>query len=285
MKIVFVVILLFFWSSIGAQVRPEYSGMWYNPDQDGHGLSLEVLDAERSAGFWYRYDESGEPEWWLLQGTNHSANAEFGPHMKLAAYRFHGMISGIWDPATNTSVHVTDVMVEFHDCNNITVYDVWAAPAIDMIRLTHIAELECEDQTPMPTMLEHIASAPWLLTITGTEHSFVDITVASDGTFQYGGGSLLCNFEAQLSMDTADDTVLYLTHLSSDNDEFCLAGGLGQPLVGKSYTNYEVCLPNLLWGDPFCADYDEALVFMLCEGGEAECNPDGEGIVLHRTLD
>ena len=48
MKILLSITLLFFWSSISAQILPEYSGSWYNRDQNGHGLSIEVIDDERT---------------------------------------------------------------------------------------------------------------------------------------------------------------------------------------------------------------------------------------------
>jgi hypothetical protein len=267
MKIIFTVILLFFWSSISAQIRPEYSGMWYNPDQDGHGLSLEVLDSERSAGFWYRYDENGEPEWWLLQGTNHPANGEFGPHMKLEAYCFHGMIPGVWDPATKTGIHVTDVLVEFHDCNNITVYDVWAAPAIDMIRLTHISGLECSNSgvIKMPVTLEDIAREPWNMTFLDTELVMPDLVIGPDGTFRFGGGMMLCGYDAQITVDETDSSLLHFTITDSNWIEFCQREPYGSPIEGRFYENYYLCYPNIATLEEHCSVMKEAMAFPTSE--------------------
>ena len=78
MKVLFTLILVFSTSSlfgdsildIGFNVRPSWSGAWYNPDQSGHGISVEVLDDERTAFFWYTYDLDGNPVWLTARGVN-----------------------------------------------------------------------------------------------------------------------------------------------------------------------------------------------------------------------
>lgn len=270
MKIILAVVLLLSWSSIGAQVRPEYSGMWYNQDQSGHGLSIEVLDAGRSVGFWYRYDENGEPEWWLLQGTNHAADGEFGPHIKLAAYRFHGMIPGVWDPETNTRVHVTDVMVEFHDCNNITVYDVWDAPAIDMIRLTHVAGLYCggTGATKMPVTLEDITREPWNMTYPdSTIWIDDDIVIDPDGTFTFGSGMMIpCRHDARITVDETDPSLLHFTVTGSSG--YCPQELYDAPPEGRFYENYYLCYNDMETLEKRCGVKAEAMVFSTSEAKE-----------------
>ena len=63
-------IFLALMSSAHAQVLPEYSGSWFNPNQDGHGINIEVIDAQRSIGFWYTYTQTGAPQWFLFDGAN-----------------------------------------------------------------------------------------------------------------------------------------------------------------------------------------------------------------------
>ncbi len=43
------------------------SGLWYNPQQSGSGLNLEVQGG-RLAGYYYGYDQDGDPEWRLFSG-------------------------------------------------------------------------------------------------------------------------------------------------------------------------------------------------------------------------
>lgn len=278
MKIIFLVVLLFLWSSIGAQVRPEYSGMWYNPDQDGHGLSLEVLDAERSVGFWYRYDESGEPEWWLLKGTNHAATTEFGPefgpYMKLEAYRFHGMIPGVWDPATNTRVHVTDLVIHFHDCNNITVtvFEPWSMSGIEMTRLTHIAGLKCVD--PVPPSLEELVG-DWIVSI-GFGHA-VPTTVTPEGSFEFVSDDLACSWRGQIGYELTGSPMFHVMVTEK-------TPGCGDMLYSTEYPvlhrEHAVCFrPPLWWPEP-CKDYDEVLELEICAGDPCDLG----GLVLYRDL-
>lgn len=50
-------------------IRADISGSWYNPDQSGHGLMVEVLDQQRAVVAWYTYDGMGAPLWLIGNGT------------------------------------------------------------------------------------------------------------------------------------------------------------------------------------------------------------------------
>lgn len=52
-----------------APIDAHASGNWYNPDQSGHGLQIEVLDLSQAAVAWYTFDEQGNPLWLLGIGT------------------------------------------------------------------------------------------------------------------------------------------------------------------------------------------------------------------------
>ncbi len=43
------------------------TGAWYNPDQSGSGISLEIQGG-KLVGFYYGYDAQGRPEWQLFNG-------------------------------------------------------------------------------------------------------------------------------------------------------------------------------------------------------------------------
>jgi hypothetical protein len=49
-------------------IRGDLSGSWYNPEQSGHGLMVEVLDERHVVLAWYTYDSSGDPLWLFGQG-------------------------------------------------------------------------------------------------------------------------------------------------------------------------------------------------------------------------
>ncbi|WP_353410837.1 hypothetical protein [Pseudoteredinibacter isoporae] len=54
-----------FYPVIGGQM----SASWYNPQQSGHGLSVEVLNDGRAIIYWYTFDQSGAPYWIVGTGT------------------------------------------------------------------------------------------------------------------------------------------------------------------------------------------------------------------------
>lgn len=268
MKIIFTIILLFFWSSISAEIRPEYSGTWYNHDQRGHGLSLEVLDAERSAGFWYLYDTAGEPFWLLLDGVN------TGNRIEMTAYHFSGMVMGEWDPATNSGTEYGEVIVEFTDCNNATLnaYTTeWGAlmDSIPLQRLTHIAGLECQGPETGPltmTQLEgdwnvqHGQSFAW--TLYGT-------VIEPDGTYTYGGDDMRpCLYSGQIEIDEGDSPTLSITYTSSD---FCTPGDTPFTKFGNYYENYNFCLFDYELMKPDCEFRSQVMVFPSCPGDSEFC--------------
>jgi hypothetical protein len=50
-------------------LRAAMSGNWFNPDQSGHGVQIEILDNARAVIAWYTYDGAGEPLWLFGVGT------------------------------------------------------------------------------------------------------------------------------------------------------------------------------------------------------------------------
>lgn len=413
MKKILIFALLFIWTSAQAQVRPEHTGMWYNPNQDGHGLILEYLSDTRMMGFWYLYDLDGNPSWLLLDGQILKTPLSI---VEFQAYEFIGSPPTDWNPYAHERSKAGEVVVEFHDCNNASVTMkvgpmddigggyVWWDP-IPMERLTYIQGLECgmsslygdwhitwqpsnqlvyiyndvtvfsdgsfrwaipmmntylngkvteDPDTGALTMvteldpnapdteprawvgehvdnkvicfdvvtskyngcvvfnqmieftevkdgsvmtlfrgpaassvewagtLEHLTIEPWTMHWTSTSHMQPDIPIASDGTFRYGGGSMLCEYEARITIDRNDIFKVELVHTWSTNDGFCLAM-YDDPAPGKVYQNYEVCIPSLV--GELCAIHDEALVFdTFAINSDGERVPGDEKVILFRDF-
>lgn len=248
MKIVFSIVLLFFWSSIGAQVRPEYSGMWYPPTQSGHGLSLEVLDRHRSAGFWYLYDRYGKPFWLLLEGYN------VENRMELTAYYYEGMVMDEWDPDTNNVTVWGHVTVEFHDCMHATVkvtrdtfHGTINSYMSDMTRLTHIAGLECSGEPadlppPNPGSMEFFTEHEWNMLSPHSNTRISGIQIAPDGTFTVSG-YFDCEILFQVKTDWTGNS-FEITYAPTDDE--CTLPESDDPvtLFGELYEDHEVCYWN-----------------------------------------
>jgi hypothetical protein len=46
----------------------DYSGLWWNPNESGWGLSLHQSPTHAVFGAWFVYNSGGQPEWYTLQG-------------------------------------------------------------------------------------------------------------------------------------------------------------------------------------------------------------------------
>jgi len=46
-----------------------FNGAWYDPDADGQGFNLEVMENGAVVSFWYTYTSEGSQRWFLLQGN------------------------------------------------------------------------------------------------------------------------------------------------------------------------------------------------------------------------
>jgi hypothetical protein len=57
------------------EINPGHSGMWYNPSQSGHGLTVEVLADQRIMLAWYVFDQQGQQIWLVGAGTYSGADA------------------------------------------------------------------------------------------------------------------------------------------------------------------------------------------------------------------
>lgn len=132
------VILLVIVGTVSAEVRPEYSGAWYNPSQSGHGFSVEVIDSERSIAFWYAYDPEGKPIFLLASGTN------VGNRIVADVYYYEGMIWGEFDPTKNVSQSWGTLTITFQDCKNASLtYDsTMTGYGSGQMPLYHLASVE-----------------------------------------------------------------------------------------------------------------------------------------------
>ena len=164
MKVLFTLVLVFLTASVfgdsildtGFNVRPSWSGAWFNPDQPGHGISVEVLDEERTVFFWNTYDSDGKPLWLIAQGVNEDVRLTglFLPFIRVeaTAYYHDGMIFGEFDPATINQQEWGTIILDFSylECNSAHMewyptMEGFTQGSTDLERLTSLSELDCVD--------------------------------------------------------------------------------------------------------------------------------------------
>ena len=155
MKVIFALLLVFSSVSVfgdSKNIRPSYSGAWYNIDQPGHGINVEVLDDENTIFFWYTYDQDGKPFWLHAQGVNSEITLLLIPHIRVeaTAYYHEGMIWGEFDPLTNTQQEWGTIVLDFpySECHRahmewFPTMEGFTQGATDLVRLTSLYELDC----------------------------------------------------------------------------------------------------------------------------------------------
>ncbi|MDT8438601.1 MAG: hypothetical protein RQ729_06300 [Wenzhouxiangellaceae bacterium] len=58
-------------------MQPGQTAAWFDPDRNGEGWQIEILDARRALGYWFTYDESGNPRWLLGVGDIEGLRIDF----------------------------------------------------------------------------------------------------------------------------------------------------------------------------------------------------------------
>lgn len=125
-----------------------FSGLWYNPDQDGHGFSISVHSATSASVYWYTFSPFGSPIW------IYGAGDIIVDRIESSAYFLQGMEFGTWDPDDKDVLDWGIFDIEFHSCNSATLtYDStlsyqsgeeFGSGTIPLVRLASIDGLECQ---------------------------------------------------------------------------------------------------------------------------------------------
>lgn len=135
-------------ASSSVEVSAAFSGLWYNPDQDGHGFSISVHSATRATVYWYTFSPMGSPIW------IHGAGDIIVDRIESTAYYLEGMEFGTWDPSDKRVFTWGNFTIEFHSCNSATLTysstlkyesgEEFGSGTIPLVRLASIDGLECQ---------------------------------------------------------------------------------------------------------------------------------------------
>jgi hypothetical protein len=130
-------------TAVHAKLPGGISGTWYNPEQSGHGLSVNLVDPGLAVVIWHTFDPAGNPLTLYIQGPVH------GRTISGIAYAPRGMQFGSFDPAALQLPVWGEVIIEFADCLGAVLR--WSAsdPAygsgtIPIERLTYIDGVDCD---------------------------------------------------------------------------------------------------------------------------------------------
>jgi hypothetical protein len=146
-------------------VKHKYSGSWFNPDRDGEGFIVEVLDRPGPYGegyeivvFWFTYTQDGKQAWMVGTGAvvgrvaevefEITRGASFG-----AGFHAEDVVRERWG----------DLRLEFLDCNQAHAQYAgeFGSGQLDLTRLSNIEGLGCEDPDNAEVSDNAINSGAW----------------------------------------------------------------------------------------------------------------------------
>jgi hypothetical protein len=141
-------------TAVQAKLPGGISGTWYNPDQNGHGLSVNLVDDGLAIVIWHTFDPDGNPLTLYIQGPVH------GRTITGVAYAPRGMQFGSFDPAALQLPVWGEVVLEFNDCQHASLR--WSAGdaaygsgeiAIERLTFVHGVDCDLPPINPLPTGL------------------------------------------------------------------------------------------------------------------------------------
>ncbi len=94
-------------------ITPGHSALWYDPNQNGHGINVYVLENQRILVVWYVYDQQGNPLWLLGVGTHDGVKATMDVTISTGA-----MFPPNFDSNDVNTVDWGKFELAFSDCTN-----------------------------------------------------------------------------------------------------------------------------------------------------------------------
>jgi hypothetical protein len=128
-------------------ITSAFTGAWYDPNQSGHGIMLEVLSDNRLLAYWFSFDPDGYSQVWF-GGVGAIDN-------DLAIVGVDMSRGGRWipnfDPSQFSLLSWGSLMFQFSDCNHGRVdftadnsFTSYGSGHMDLTRLTMPAGLACD---------------------------------------------------------------------------------------------------------------------------------------------
>ena len=115
---------------------------WYNPERDGEGLVLEVLDEDKALLYWFTYDADGNQRW-LLDVGEISGNEIVFPELTVTR---GGRFGPDFDPDEVELEVVGEASLSFSDCDHgeFTYSAFGRNETIPMVRLSQTMAAGCQ---------------------------------------------------------------------------------------------------------------------------------------------
>jgi hypothetical protein len=142
-----------------------YSGSWFNPDRDGEGFIVEVLNRPGPEGagfevvvFWFTYTPEGKQAWMVGTGTVEGRIAEIEFEITRGA-----SFGADFDPEDVIRDRWGSMRLEFLNCSQAHAQYAgqYGSGQIDLSRLSAIEGLDCNDPEGQMTSGNAALSGAW----------------------------------------------------------------------------------------------------------------------------
>ncbi len=255
-----------------AQFMSELGGHWFNPEQDGHGLTVNVVDVGRTVAYWYVYDELGNPDWYLLDGLNFgpAAGLDLQHRVEGSMWQCEGMRFGDFDPDLNQCVEVGEFNLEFADCG-VAAFR-WTLDGdsrqMPLQRLSHLQNHEC------PPFVSRRLRGDWSASTTvgpiwPTQGQWFDVTIDPTGYFEFTDESD-CLWSGRIRERGDDVRLSYRNHQCGwDIEPLDLPGSYISPFIlcssGGTCVEYPAAMgfQGIAWSPDLGEPFDVHLRFFI----------------------
>jgi hypothetical protein len=122
-------------------IEPGVSGAWFDPDHNGEGFLLEILDDQRAIIYWFTYDGLGNQRWFIGEGEIVANEIIFPDLIQTAGGRF----GPDFDPDQVLRQSVGTASFLWRDCNQASMkHDIDAPRSRQQLdRLSQLLAIEC----------------------------------------------------------------------------------------------------------------------------------------------
>ncbi len=135
------------WSALAQNnfsIQPAHSGTWFNAEQSGHGLFIQVLEGGIVVTCWFVFDLDGNRAWLCGSGVIDGNQVLMNVNIVEG-----GAFPPLFDSEQINRIPWGTLLLIFQDCDNVLVEWVTEHPgfssgSLDMQRLTGIAGLVCQ---------------------------------------------------------------------------------------------------------------------------------------------
>lgn len=129
--------------AVAKQIDSTVTGSWYNPQQDGHGFSVEYLNASTTLIYWYVYTPDGAPTFLVIAASNQGTSASG------TAYIQEGMRFGAFDPDDVERTVWGTVTFTYNSCGSATLQynstdQSYGNGTIQLTKLVEVEGVKCK---------------------------------------------------------------------------------------------------------------------------------------------